>query len=133
MKNKYLYQGWAGNTYSHKCKDTNENTTSTIEYLDMRDIGYSGDIIVQAALFAKLISDSISTVAPSGIIYPLASSVNGKITHLGVDWNMRIVTKQNDTINDLTALEYILSKGIAQEELDAIPRITKEEFYNLEA
>ena len=28
MKNRYLYQGWAGNTYSHKCKNTNTNTST---------------------------------------------------------------------------------------------------------
>ena len=65
MKNRYLYQGWAGNTYSHKCTGN-----SKIIYYEFTDKIVNKEIDLSDAsiiLFAniKILQEGLEMYAPS--------------------------------------------------------------------
>lgn len=107
-------------------------SASSVEYLDMsNDNMYGVDVLAIAILECKGVSDAISMVAPAINIQPLAEAMGLTITQVKVDFNTPIVMNQNGSIVKQTALEMLLSRGVTQDMLDAIPRLTKEEFYTL--
>ena len=96
---------------------------SNIEYLDVSGVN-------QEIYFASLLIMSfVSKNKENGVvgITPSAAMVgynNSLIISLAIDFSFKT---SNGTI-----LELLLNIGITQEQLDAIPRITKEQFYSLE-
>ena len=111
---------------------SSSSNEEAFEYLDVSNENVYGiDVLAIAALECKGVSDAISIVAPVINVQPFVEAVGITITQLKVDFNTLIVMNQEGTITKQTALEMLLSKGITQDKLAAIPRITKEEFYNL--
>ena len=56
-------------------------------------------------------------------------NIFAKINHIAIDVNVEISTSINNEVKIQSIKENLLQSGITQEQLDAIPRITKEEFY----
>ena len=129
MKNKYLYQGWAGNTFSHKCKDINENTASNIEYLDISELDEQIRYGLAAVSFLAK-APEIKAVFPVGAIMLEAPSQLQKVTEIAILLQEKLVRLLSDDANILTIEQFLIEQDI---DPNTIPRITKEEFYNLEA
>lgn len=117
---------------------------STIEYLDLRN--YSGTafgVAVNAkSLLFKFNSNLFngdSESAPVYQIYVVGDVLEAEKAYIqallmgsdfvGIDFNLKTNGKGE---LKTTAQQIIEDQGITQEQLDAIPRISKEEFYSLE-
>ena len=111
---------------------------SSIEYLDVNGF----DITDKNSKYAFLVMYSNSIKAktmgyvafcPSGMYDSMAGMSNIDILAVAIDFNLP-TNAFGETLK--TTKEYILSFpgdfGFTEEELDAIPRLTKEQFYSLE-
>lgn len=111
---------------------------STIEYLDvsglnMVDAMSKYCILGFYAISVKMtINGHLVYMPPSMLVYMLESGDIDSVHSVALDFNLPTNAIRSNLV---TTKEYILSAtgGLTQEELDAIPRITKEQFYNLEA
>lgn len=112
---------------------------STMEYLDVSELDVANKNSKYAVLGAY--SSSIKAKAmgyiafvPSGVYDSIAAVSDTAILAVAIDFNLP-TNAFGQTL--MTAKEYILSlpgdSSFTEEELAAIPRITKEQFYNLEA
>ena len=63
----------------------------------------------------------------------LVAASNAEIIAIGINLSERMLMKQGDVVQQSTALESLQMNGVTQEQIDALPRITEEEFYNLNA
>ena len=109
-----------------------------IEYLDVSELltnlenNPNAVIILSAATQVKCTYNGILMAGP---LYAIASLFRGDFsamatstTQICVDWSMKL-----SVMGELQPiLNQVLSK-ITQEELNALPRLTEEEFYNLES
>lgn len=118
--------------------------SDTIEYLDLRNYkGTSLGVFVNAmSLLFKFNSNLFngdSESAPVYQIYVVGDVLEGGKTYMqavlmgsdfvGIDFNLK--TNWRGELKT-TAQKIIEDQDTTQEELDAIPRITKEQFYSLE-
>lgn len=62
----------------------------------------------------------------------IKEQLGGEIKAFGVNLNDRVLLVQGDVFRDSTILEALAENGITREKIDAIPRLTKEEFYTLD-
>ena len=96
---------------------------SNIEYLDVS--GINQEIYFTTLLIMSFVSknkeNGVVGILPSAA---MVSYNNSLIISLAIDFSFKT---SNGTI-----LELLLNMGITKEQLDAIPRITKEQFYSLE-
>ena len=107
---------------------------STVEYLllsknDSTILPAGVQFIMACALQFRIIYDNNIFIQPSvsQCVYGSFSDIYSNITAIAIDFNQIIIYPGfNGTIK-----EYLL-EYYTKEELDAIPRMTKEEFYNLE-
>ena len=108
---------------------------STIEYLDVSEMTDEMSnkklSLIFLSYLTKYVNNNIVTISGGASLLVVANNndslLNGVVA-IAIDFNAKIVIEGN-TFN--TILEY-LSDSFSQEELDSIPRITKEEFYNLD-
>ena len=102
---------------------------STIEYLDLR--GQSLNLINAVMAFAIQAKANIS---PNELrityMYTASDVTFDNIVECSIDFNGYVYNKQVGLKN---VCDFLSMANITQEQLDAIPRISKEEFYNLEA
>ena len=112
MKHKYLYQGWAGNTYSHKC-----NSSSNLEYLYVYDLDPSIKNMIALQSYAVKTENNFGEHR----ISPASDSWNDdEIQAVAIDLSMQFYQQQFYTITDDSEFDF-----------NTIPRITKEEFYTV--
>ena len=113
-------------TFESESSGGGAGTESTMEYLDV-----SGNSKMQSYYNAAIL---IKSTENGGMIIPAGMGNSGydssKFVAYGIDLNLQIYNSSTGltTVGDMLNLF-----GITEEELAAIPRITKEEFYNLEA
>ena len=108
---------------------------STIEYLDVSEMTDEMSnkklSLIFLSYLTKYVNNNIVTISGGGSLFVVANNndaqLNGVVA-IAIDFNAKIVLEGNTF---KTILEY-LSDSFSQEELDSIPRITKEEFYNLD-
>ena len=114
---------------------------SSIEYLDLR--GY--DVMNKDSKWSVFAFYSISCIVimnnkykaymPSGMLAQLMSAPNSNYNVLAsaIDFSVKtsVFLGELQTINEYITQE-LGSMTLTQEELDSIPRITKEQFYSLE-
>ena len=109
----------------------NAGSESTMEYLDISglDKSYVGfKILLKMAYQVKGVGANIS-IAPFGLLALEGEDIAANITiAIAIDFNTSMVMR-SQFIDYYT----VLSKVYSKEQLDSIPRITKEQFYNLEA
>lgn len=108
-------------------------SASTIEYLDVRDSG-AGTALKAFSNVARLQLDEFVMILPTITIIAGGYDTNlNNVTHIKVDWGNRIVAKTNEGIQEMSLIDFVMvAGGVSKEQLDSIPRITKEEFYNLD-
>lgn len=111
-----------------------ESSGSALEYLDLTNLSaqakaYVATCSIEMNVAISYNDSTIVQVAPSALLY---SSVGNAIkAYASINLNQPILVAQAGATTEQTVKDYILSKNITEEEIAAIPRITKEEFYTL--
>ena len=110
----------------------------SVEYLDISNL--DSDVkklnLVTISNIIKIEKDGdIMCTTPIMQLDPMSGSIGGTLDYftnatIAVCIDFNLVIKYPDW--EVTNKEFLLENGFTQEELDAIPRITKEEFYNLD-
>ena len=105
-----------------------EGGGSNVEYLDVRGLGLLNmEALTVAAVLIKAYIDNSISVVP----YAIFSTVQEKEAFaFAVDFSLEIAVPEFGTI---TAKQLLIMQGMPEAELDSIPRITKEQFYDLNA
>lgn len=112
-----------------------------IEYLDVRGMELDlsnnalGYVLLYSSYFANCYTSSygMQMCSPVSDILKLSLS-NVTLYGLAISLNARtLMISGGEIMQDMTIKEVLIKKGWTEEELAAIPRITEEEFYNLNA
>lgn len=113
---------------------------SNIEYIDLRNAsGAAAGTVLAFAYFLKVVitSDTMGEMKVSGmpavVIQELVTGLGGKSSLIAcaVDLTRRIKIGTGGQVQEVTVIEYGVGNGAKAEDFDALPRITKEEFYDL--
>ena len=112
---------------------TGGEETSNVEYLDIRNIERKYDL-VWLSYNTSLVINGNHMIAPIGLMMVAGTDYHEFINacaYVEIDLNSKRITVEGNQI--VSTSEFITLSGLmTQEQLDAIPRITKEEFYSLE-
>lgn len=101
-------------------------SASSVEYLDLSGAGDAELIVTKCSLLAKAYMEGMYYIGTTALLV-LAGLIgigNAPIA-VAIDFNTKIVVGELTTIKD-----FIISQGITEDQLAAIPRITEEKFYN---
>lgn len=110
---------------------------SSMEYIDVS--GASNLVKLSLAPYACYVKgyiedyDAYITGASLYSFGVMTSSPIDAVSAIAIDFSNVVATKIGDTIQTGTVAETVLQNGATQADIDALPRITEEEFYNLEA
>ena len=110
-----------------------ESGGSTIEYLDVSGVE-DKTIVFEWATSARLVVPQYATiVAPVGRMVETITNVGyGYVEAISVYTSSMVAMRQGEDAISITMAEYISMSGNS-ELFDSIPRLTKEQFYNLNA
>lgn len=113
-----------------------EGVGSSITYMDMR--GIEGPLrmnLLNYSLYIKANIASAGLIVAGMPVNPLTSMgfVNEDTLALAIDFSQEVGMLMDETMQSTTVAQAVLSNGVTQEQIDVIPRITEEEFYNLNA
>lgn len=111
---------------------------STIEYLDVSgmidgttdEMSVKKMFLIYLSYLTKFVDDNIVQISGGAGLSIVSNNANTTligVVAIAINFNAKIIVEGHIS----TILEF-LSNSFTQEELDAIPRITKEEFYSLE-
>lgn len=109
---------------------------SNIRYYRADDGSVSNEYLTVLALFAcakKGKADANCFVGPIGLIDTMSQIPNFVIIGIGVDFNAKTAMYMNGTYGETNIYGQFADMGYTKEQIDAIPTITEEEFYNLNA
>ena len=139
-----IIKTWNGTEWIEQsgASSSGSGEASTVEYLDLR--GY--DVMNEDSKWSVFAFYSISCIVitnnnykaymPSGMLAQLISAPNSNYNVLAcaIDFSVKtsVFLGKLQTINEYITQE-LGSMSLTQEELNSIPRLTKEQFYNLEA
>lgn len=106
---------------------------SNIEYLDITNVSSYKELLLQYSFRACVISDDVKMNATSFAVYnTIIDLISYKSLYIQTDFKSKVYGIQSGQTFNLTIMEVLNMANITQEQLDAIPRITKEQFYSLE-
>lgn len=110
-----------------------EGGGSTIEYLDVSGVE-DKTIVFEWATSARLVIPQYAIiVAPVGRMVETIKNVGyGYVEAISVDTSSMVAMRQGEDALSITMAEYISMSGNS-ELFDSIPRLTKEQFYDLNA
>lgn len=110
---------------------------STIEYLDMTNVSSESWMmnLLIVSLFVKqpitLDGATANTVFPTFQSQTMRGDLMG-VNQVAIDFKATIAMSMDGMTQTMTVADFLIQNGATQEKLDALPRITKEEFYNLD-
>lgn len=110
---------------------------STIEYFD-----FSGGLNERWATFLigscievkgdpTLNGQSVKVIAPANVYKTLTGELLS-IRQASIGFSMPIIISAGGQTQTATVADFLIQQGATQEKLDALPRITKEQFYSLD-
>ena len=110
---------------------------SSIEYLDVSGIDESmADVVEMLFIFSSVVRVIQKETQLHKIIPPLILNMSGegefKILYFAINFDLMYLGTLSDDEILISAKDVLIRMGITQEQLDAIPRLTKEQFYSLE-
>lgn len=114
-----------------------ESGGSTLEYLDFSEWLYESwaTFLIMSFIEVKghptLNGQSVKVIAPTNVYRTLAGELLS-IRQASIDFSMPIILSAGGQVQTATVADYLIQQGATQEQLDAIPRLTKEQFYTLE-
>lgn len=109
---------------------------STMEYLDVSGVDFvnggnkEGSLLMVSFMVKcnhTILGDN--AIVPIGQLYVAGTSKTTSVHALAFDFSVRYIVNTGTT--NVSLKEALIQTGWAEEELAAIPRITKEQFYNL--
>lgn len=111
---------------------------SNVEYLDLS--GVEDPLLTLIIGFAPLCKiNNDGTMAVGAPFYGLrffTGELGTRVTHVkavGIDLSQRFDIKMGTEAMNISLIDYLTMMGVAtQADLDAIPRLTKEQFYSLD-
>ena len=105
---------------------------STIEYLDISGVEDKYIVFEWATSARLVIPQYAAIVAPVGRMVETIKNVGyDYVEAIGVDTSSMVAMRQGEDVLSTTMAEYISMSGNS-ELFDSLPRLTKEEFYNLD-
>lgn len=119
-------------TFESESSGGGAGTESTMEYLDVSGLdksSYNFGMLARAAYLIRVVANNTIAVGTYGvttIVNP--DTVIANITSIAIDFKTPIISQGQLVDNEL-----LVSSLYSSEELAAIPRITEEQFYSLEA
>lgn len=108
--------------------------SSSVEYLDVSGMHNVTNTLLPYAFLGKFISSSIAMISPSYNLYRTIIEIGNTYSTLQIeiDFNFKVSMIDSGEKIEIPIKDILMISSFTQEELDAIPRITKEEFYSLE-
>lgn len=110
-------------------------SASTVEYLDVSGIDSTSltNLYSAGILYAKGETDGMLIVAPFSVFVTGNNPTIENVKAIGVDTSTQVAMKVGGQTIIMTFLEILSQRGhLHVEEFNALPRITKEQFYTLE-
>lgn len=102
---------------------------SNIEYIRQADANvFPMDQAKIGAQFIKIKFNNQTLIGPAGFLLGVPADMV-ELVAFGVDFNAKMISSNAS----MTIKESLMNYGITEDQLAAIPRITEEEFYNLNA
>lgn len=116
-----------------------EGGGSTVEYLNLEglEIEEYFPSLLMASIYVKgEISNSMGNMEVTGAtigMFSMLGSAIEKANAVCIDFSSIFTQKMGDEVHSISIEDMIISGGSAtKEQLDAIPRLTKEQFYSLD-
>lgn len=115
-----------------------DSSESTMEYLDVSEVDFvnngtkEGNLLMYSFMVKcnhTMLGDN--AIVPIGQLYIAGTSNVTFVYALAFDFSAKCIVSSNIKTVNVTFKEVLIQTGWTEEELIAIPRITKEEFYNL--
>jgi hypothetical protein len=108
---------------------------SSMEYLDISNTSDALRVgLVQNACYIRATIPDYGAEMVGVSAYLVRSMLEGVIENtsaVAIDFSHKVYMKMSGSIQEMTVLQQILQNYVTQEEIDAIPRITEEQFYAL--
>jgi hypothetical protein len=113
-------------------------SASSVEYLDLRE--YQGaDFYLSLVILADVVNaydadnNTYCGVNREAVRLLFGVSDTTKVTYnaVGIDLSRRVKANIQGQIMELTIMDLVAMTGASKEDIDALPRITEEEFYTL--
>ena len=109
-------------------------SASNVEYFQ-----YGSGNVAALAMYAQYIKFTamdgmIKVIMPySPSAAEMITQFEGEKLAFGLDLNEKVIMAQGGEVMESTILESLAQNGITKEKIDTIPRLTKEQFYDLNA
>ena len=107
---------------------------SSIEYLDLRGYDPINDRaiagVIGVSLLWNALNNGVSLIGPVAMITSVIQGNLEKLLACAVDFSVSLSIGPSGI---LTAKDFLLQSGVSEEAIASIPRLTTEEFYNLNA
>lgn len=101
-------------------------SASSVEYLDISGAGDAELIVANYSLLAKVYMEGMYYICTTAfLVLDGFIGIGNAPIAVAIDFNTKIFIGEKMTIKD-----FIISRGITEDQLAAIPRITEEKFYN---
>ena len=101
--------------------------------MDITNVSSYKELLLQYSFRACVIGDDVKMNATSFAVYTTITEFTSyKSLYIQTDFKAKAYGRQSGQTFSLTFMDVLNMAGITQEQLDAIPRITKEQFYSLE-
>lgn len=117
--------------------ESGESGGGTMEYLDLSGVDRSVKVAVgQYAVYVKAILEKYNgkvTGVPLYVIESLVDDPFEAISAIAIDFASEVLQEMGGSSVRTSTAESVLLYGTTQADIDAIPRITKEQFYDLNA
>ena len=118
----------------------NEGENSNIEYLDVSGLEnedcFAGLLQASVSLKAKISNGLMEGIEVVGITMAMFAMMNSNIRDVKsvcIDFTSIVSQKMSGVVESMTVEDMLVSGGsVTKEQLDAIPRLTKEQFYSLD-
>ena len=134
-----IIKTWNGTKWIEQSGGSGESgggEASTVEYLDVsgRELTDTVKILLVASAISVKITFQGNIIYMPPVLYEVAAvatieELNSVAKYLAIDFNLLTYSPALGKIN---LNDLLVTLGVTQEQLDAIPRITKEQFYSLE-
>ena len=114
-----------------------ESGGSTIEYFDFSEgpnESWATFLImscIEVKGYPTLNGQSVKVLAPANVYRTLAGELLS-IRQASIGFSMPIIVSAGGQTQTMTVADFLIQQGATQEKLDALPRITKEQFYSLD-
>ena len=112
-------------------------SASSVEYLDLREY-QDADFYLTLTILADVVNAYDANNTYCGVNRDAVRTVFGvpnatKVTYnaVGIDLSRRVKANVQGQIMELTIIDLVAMTGANKEDIDAIPRLTEEEFYTL--